>query len=92
VNQQEEGTGYFFDHRSWGQAAFSKNKKQPVPEKTVGEKVACPRFTFPLFAVSVWFFSSLLSEVNAVDDVKIASTGSTVAPAIRNRRTKWIFS
>jgi hypothetical protein len=42
VNQQEEGTGYFFDHRSWGQAAFSKNKKQPVPEKQSAKKLPVP--------------------------------------------------
>jgi NitT/TauT family transport system substrate-binding protein len=34
---------------------------------------------FRLFAALVWFFSSLLSEVNAVDDVKIASTGPAVS-------------
>jgi hypothetical protein len=29
---------------TWGQAAFLKYKNQPVPDKAVAEKVACPRF------------------------------------------------
>jgi hypothetical protein len=32
----------FFDHRSWGTGSFLKYKKQPVPDKAVAEKVACP--------------------------------------------------
>jgi NitT/TauT family transport system substrate-binding protein len=37
------------------------------------------RTIFRLFAASVWIFFSLLLEVNAVDDVKIASTGPAVS-------------
>jgi hypothetical protein len=75
-----------------GTGSFFKKQKAASPRENSRRKSCLSPFHIPAFAVSVWFFSSLLSEVNAVDDVKIASTGSTVVPAIRNRRTKWIFS
>jgi hypothetical protein len=39
---QEKGTGYFL--AIMGTGSFLKYKKQPVPDKAVAEKVACPRF------------------------------------------------
>jgi hypothetical protein len=38
-SELEEGTGYFFDHRSWGTGSFLKYKKQPVPDK--GRRKSC---------------------------------------------------
>jgi hypothetical protein len=45
-NQNESGEGDWLLFRSpvMGTGSFLKYKKQPVPEKSVAEKVACPPF------------------------------------------------